>query len=149
MKLISQSLVGRAVGPSSGLAEYIIHACNYYQTVNTVSSSGVTPIFFLGLGLTVTEINNIKKVQKQNFKKIKNVGMECQKVCKQGRNDIIVKVSLQNLIPTSFYITVANLCETDIGMRLCKLTFTIISSLPCLHTFWHSILTSFYIFNIF
>ena len=27
-------------------------------------------------------------------------------------------------------------------MRLCKLTFTIISSLPCLHTFWHSIPTS-------
>ena len=44
-------------------------------------------IFFLGLGLTVTEIN-IKKVQKQDFKNIKNVkdvGMACQKVCKQGR----------------------------------------------------------------
>ena len=68
--------------------------------------------------------------------------MECQKVCKQGRDDIIVKVSLQSPIPTSFYITVANLCENDIGMRLCKLTFTIISSLPCLHTFWHSIPTS-------
>ena len=75
--------------------------------------------------------------------------MECQKVCKQGRDDIIVKVSLQSPIPTSFYITVANLCENDIGMRLCKLTFTIISSLPCLHTFWHSIPTSFYIFNVF
>ena len=40
--------------------------------------------------------------------------MECQKVCKQGRDDIIVKVSLQSPIPTSFYITVANLCENDI-----------------------------------
>ena len=57
--------------------------------------------------------------------------MECQKVCKQGRDDIIVKVSLKSPIPTSFYITVANLCENDIGMRLCKLTVTIISSLPC------------------
>ena len=47
--------------------------------------------------------------------------MECQKVCKQGRDDIIVKVNLQSPIPTSFYITVANLCENDIGMRLCKL----------------------------
>ena len=55
----------------------------------------------------------------------KDVGMECQKVCKQGRDDIIVKVSLQSPIPTSFYITVANL------------------------HFWHSIPTSFYIFNVF
>ena len=79
MKLISQSLVGRAVGPSSGLAGYIIHAWNYYQTVNTVSSSCVTlKIFFLGLGVTVTEIN-IKKVQKQDLKNIKNV-----KGCRDG-----------------------------------------------------------------
>ena len=62
---------------------------------------------FLGLGLTVTEIN-IKKVQKQDFKNIKDVGMACQKVCKQGRDDIIVKVNLQSPFPTSFYITVAN-----------------------------------------
>ena len=31
-----------------------------------------------------------------------------QKVCKQGREDIIVKVNLQSPIPTSFYITVVN-----------------------------------------
>ena len=43
------------------------------------------------------------------IKNIKNdVGMSCQKVCKQGRDDIIVKVNLQSPIPTSFYITVAN-----------------------------------------
>ena len=61
-------------------------------------------IFFLGLGVTVTEIN-IKKVQKQDLKKhynVKDEGMACQKVCKQGRDDIIVKVSLQSLIPASF-----------------------------------------------
>ena len=75
--------------------------------------------------------------------------MACQKVCKQGRDDIIVKVNLQSPIPTSFYITVENQCENDAGMRLCKFTFTIISSLPCLHTFWHAIPTSFYIFNVF
>ena len=34
-------------------------------------------------------------------------------------------------------------------MRLCKFSFTITSSLPCLHTFWHAIPTSFYIFNVF
>ena len=34
-------------------------------------------------------------------------------------------------------------------MRLCKLIFTIISSLPCLHTFWNANPTSFYIFNVF
>ena len=58
---------------------YIIHAWNYYQTVNAVSSSCVTlKIFFLGLGLTVTEIN-IKIVQKQDLKNIKNV-----KRCRDG-----------------------------------------------------------------
>ena len=44
--------------------------------------------------------------------------MACQKVCKQDRDDIIVKVNLQSPIPTSFYITVANWCENDAGMRL-------------------------------
>ena len=141
MKLISQSLVGRAVGPSSGLAEYITY---YYtclellQTVNAVSSSCVTlKIFFLGLGVTVTEIN-IKKVRKQHLKNIKN-GKRCRdgmpKSMQKGRDDVIVKISSQSSIPTSFYITVANLCENDIGMKICKLTFTITSSLPCLHTF--------------
>ena len=50
-------------------------------TVNAVSSSGVVvtlEIFFLGLGLTVTEIN-IKKVQKQDLKNIRNV-----KRCRDG-----------------------------------------------------------------
>ena len=32
----------------------------------------------------------------------KDVGMASQKVCKQGRDDIIVKVNVQSLIPTSF-----------------------------------------------
>ena len=70
----------------------------------------------------------------------------------QTRYDIhvVVKVNLQSPIPTSFYITVANLCENDAGMRLCKYPFTIIiSSLPCLNTFWHAIPTSFHIFNVF
>ena len=51
------------------------------KTVNAVSSSGVVvtlEIFFFGLGLTVTEIN-IKKVQKQDLKNIKNV-----KRCRDG-----------------------------------------------------------------
>ena len=30
--------------------------------------------------------------------------MACQKVCKQGRNDITVKLNLQSPIPASFYI---------------------------------------------
>ena len=52
--------------------------------------------------------------------------MACQKVCKQGRDDIIVKVNSQSPIPTSFYTTVANYCENNAGMRLCEFTFTII-----------------------
>ena len=42
-------------------------------------------------------------------------------------------------------------CEKDVGMGLCQyvdLCFHA-SSLPCLHTFWHAIPTSFYIFNVF
>ena len=53
---------------------------------------------FLGLGLTVTEIN-IKKVQRQEIKNVKNVkGCRdgCQKVYKQGRNDSIkAKVNIK------------------------------------------------------
>ena len=75
--------------------------------------------------------------------------MACQKVCKHGRDGIIVKVNLQSPIPASFYITVANWCENDAGMRLCKFTFTIIPSLPCLHTFWHAIPTLFTVLMFF
>ena len=67
--------------------------------------------FFLGLGLTVTEQKSTETVQKQDLKNFKNV-KRCRngmpKVCKQGMDDIIVKVNLQSLIPASFYITVAN-----------------------------------------
>ena len=53
-----------------------------------------TPVF-LGLGVTVTE-TKIKKVQKQdlNIENVKDVGMACHKVYKEGRDDIIVKVDL-------------------------------------------------------
>ena len=47
--------------------------------------------------------------------------------------------------PHRFYISL----QKDVGIGLCKFTFTIISSLPCLHTFWHAIPTSFYIFNVY
>ena len=68
------------------LAGYITH--NYYMPGTTTKLStpfqvlhGVVvtlEIFFLALGLTVTEIN-IKKVQKQDLKNIKNV-----KRCRDG-----------------------------------------------------------------
>ena len=61
--------------------------------------------------------------------------MACQKVCEQGRDDIKVKVNVKS-IPTSFYTAE---CEKDAGTGLCTFTFTSISSLPCLHTFWHAI----------
>ena len=82
MKLVSQSLVGRAVGPSSGSSWlYYYMPGTTTVTVNAISSSGVvvTLEFLLRLiGLTVTEIN-IKKVQKQDLKNIKNV-----KRCRDG-----------------------------------------------------------------
>ena len=57
--------------------------------------------------------------------------MACQKVCKQGRDDI-VKVNLQSPIPTSFfYITIANLCEND-AQGCGFVNTTIISSLLCI-----------------
>ena len=42
-------------------------------------------------------------------------------------------------------------CEKDVGMGHClydDLGF-MLSSLPCLYTFWHAIPTSFYIFDAF
>ena len=41
--------------------------------------------------------------------------MACQKVYKQGRDNIIVKVNLQSPIPTSFFITVATNVKTMQG----------------------------------
>ena len=37
-----------------------------------------------------------------NIKIVNDVGMACQNVYKQGRDDIIVKVNIQSLIPASF-----------------------------------------------
>ena len=65
-------------------------------------------------------------------KKIKNV-----KGCRDGMPKCIV------------FTLVCNCNVKDVGIGLCKFTFTIISSLPCLHTFWHAIPTSFYFFNVF
>ena len=51
----------------------LLHAWNHYLIVSAISSSElVLKEIFLGLGVTVTEIN-IKKVQKQDLKNIKNV----------------------------------------------------------------------------
>ena len=76
--LVSQCLVRRVVGPSTGSSWAILH--NHYMPGTTTKL--LTPfqvlvlwlhlkeIFFLGLGLTVTEINIIK-VQKQDLKNVK------------------------------------------------------------------------------
>ena len=101
----ARNLVRRMVSPSSDSSWYIIcleplldcQCCpRLWLHVHLRETC------FLGLGLTVIE----EKVQKQDFKNIKNVkrcrdGM--QKVCKQGRDDIIIAmVNLQSPIPTSF-----------------------------------------------
>ena len=46
--------------------------------------------------------------------------MAYQHVCKQGRDDIKVKVNIQSPIPASFYTKL--LCEKDAGRRLCIFT---------------------------
>ena len=65
MKLVLQSLVGRAVGPSgSSWLYYYMPGTTTMQTVNAVSSSGVvTGYTLLRLGLTVTEININKSTE--------------------------------------------------------------------------------------
>ena len=57
------------------------------------------------VGFVVTDpnihsYNNI--IQDLKKKMLNDVGMAYQKVCKQGRDEIIVKVNLQSLIPASF-----------------------------------------------
>ena len=70
---------------------------------------------------------------------LKDVRMACHKVCEQGRDDIIIYKAI------SVHLFTLQLQANDAGMRLCIFTFTIISSLPCLHTFWHGIPVPFYI----
>ena len=63
--------------------------------------------------------------------------MACQKVCKQGKDDIIVKVNLQSPIPTSFTLQLqTNVKTMQVMMRLCKFAFTIISSLYTLFAYF-------------
>ena len=68
---------------------------------------------------------------------------------KVRRDDIIVKVNLQSPIPTSFYTTVQTIVETMQGRGFVFLpSLLLLSSLLCLHTFWHAIPTSlFFLFN--
>ena len=68
--------------------------------------------------------------------------MACQKVCKQGRDDIIVtgyKYTKPN--PYIFYITVANWCENDAGPDDHEALY--------IYLHYYIIPTSFYIFNAF
>ena len=75
--------------------------------------------------------------------------MACQTLCKQGRDDIVVKVVYKASSLHRFHVSLKLYCIKDVGIGLCKFTFTTISSLPCLHNFWHVIPASFYIFNVF
>ena len=94
---------------------------NYYMLVTTTKLSMPFQVLglwlhlkeiFLGLGLTVTEMNIKKKYRNKKiktFKMKKDVGMACQKYAnKVGMIYVIMNVNLQNPIPTSFYTTVAN-----------------------------------------
>ena len=59
-------------------------AAIFFRVIPTYGILPYAVLFLLGLGLTVIEIN----IKKQDLKNIKNVGMACQKACKQGRDDI-------------------------------------------------------------
>ena len=76
--------------------------------------------------------------------------MAYQKVCKQDRDVIKVKVNTQSPIPTSLfalqlYSSVKKRCKD----RALYIYLHFITTLPCLHTFWRAISTFFYIFNVF
>jgi len=43
-------------------------------------------MFFLELGLAVNQIKKYRNKKIKNIKNVKDVGMACQKVCKQGRD---------------------------------------------------------------
>ena len=53
--------------------------------------------------LTATEINILWKQEKKNIKTVIRCRDGRPKVCKQGRNDIKVKVNIQSPLPTTFY----------------------------------------------
>ena len=53
--------------------------------------------------LTATEINILWKQEKKNIKTVIRCRDGRPKVCKQGRNDVKVKVNIQSPIPTTFY----------------------------------------------
>ena len=90
MKLVSQRFGMKVVGPLSD-SSWQWH--NYYMLGTTI----------LHFHLRLT----LKKVQKQEKKSVKNVGMAYQKVCKEGicRDKVKGKVNIQSSIPTSFYTT--------------------------------------------
>ena len=89
----------------------LIHAWNHYKK---------SSCRFQVLGLWLETNVGLGYHQKSTETRLKKnpLKMACQKVCKLVNQDIIVKVKLQSPILTSFYITVANKCENDAGMRL-------------------------------
>ena len=63
--------------------------------------------------------------------------MARQRVCKQGRDDIKVKVNVQSHIPTSFDTTDSYCCVKKMQeWGLHTFTFTFVSSLACFAYFW-------------
>ena len=76
------------------------------------------------------------------------IGMACQKVCKQVRKvKVVCKATSLHLF--FFLLHTAQWCKIDVGMgEALYTTFTFMSFLTCLHTFWHAIPTSLYISNV-
>ena len=80
----------------------------------------------------------------------KNIGMACQNVLKQDRDDIKVKANRQSPVYPNIFFTLRNCsAKKDIGMALCIFAYTFISSLSCFYIFWHAIPISFSILMIF
>ena len=106
------------------------------QTKYCSSSTDVNGMF-ISLFVKYIETKNI-----ENRKK--DVGIACQKVYKQSRDEIKVKVIVHSLIPQHFFCTrLVLLC----GTRVQGWGFVYFSSLlchpflVCMHTFWHANLT--------
>ena len=74
----------------------MLHIINNYYKLGTTTKQSM-PFQVPGLWLHLKEVSFLGLGLNGN-----NVGMACQKVCKQDRDDIEVAVNIQSPIPASF-----------------------------------------------
>ena len=111
----------------------------YYHTITYTNTTTTLPMEHWW----VMKIQNNTQMNtyRTDNRRIKNVGMACQKVCKQGRDPSqhlfsILHAGVKKMQGWGFVYV------PSFSFHF-HTTITFISSLPCLHTFWHAIPTLF------